>query len=178
MKRLLAVLMICVLVFPIGVRADATMDIADLGEGWRYEISAPTGGPLETWESRHTLFGPDGARVLMFVHDIGDSISDRGYEWSQLLDRLSIYAGYHAFGLESDPNPGVSNLTGVPEGTADAVRDEYIDDFGEPLGYGIYAIDGTRIAIMVIVEGTVNDLTGVAAADYVAGLYFATLSDQ
>ena len=156
---------------------DVEIDVSSLGDGWRYEQSAPSGGPLETWVARHVLLGPDGSRVLILVHDIGQTISERGYEWDQLIDRLSIYAGYHAFGMESETDPGISDLSGVPEGTDDAVRDEYIDDYGEPLGYGIYAFSDTSIAIMVIVQGTVNGMTGVAATDYMAGLYFSALAD-
>jgi hypothetical protein len=47
-----------------------------------------------------------------------------------------------------------------------------------PLGYGIYASAHTKVAILIVVEGTVNGLTGVAATDYVAGLYFAALSAE
>lgn len=183
MKRCVVVLVAVCALWGIGSvhalqPADLGMDVSSLGDGWRYERAAPVGGPLETWEHRHTLFGPDGARAMILVYDIGQTISERGSEWDTLLDWLSLYAGYHAFGAQDDPNFGFDDMSSVPGGIDDAIREEYVDDYGEPFGYGLYAITDTRLAIMVIVEGAVNGLTGVAATDYIAGLYLAALSGQ
>lgn len=183
MGRLLALLFVA-LVFlesaggAASQQQPATLDISEWGDGWRQEVALPVGGPLEMWESRNTLFGPDGARVMILVYDIGTTITERGNEWKFLLDLLSVYAGVHAFGAESDPTFGTRSTATLPEHVDDAVRNEYIDDYGAPFGYGLYAPSNTSLGVMVIVEGTVNGLTGVAAADYVAGLYFAALSES
>ena len=41
--------------------------------------------------------------------------------------------------------------------------------------FGAYDL---QVGFVIVSEGTINGLTGVAATDYVAGLYFAALSGQ
>jgi len=180
----LAVAVLLVLVAPLGAAAqtsgilDTEIEVESFGSGWAVDIRESTGTSQNPWRKHQAFLGPNGSRVLIHTFDIGESITDRSAGWALLQRSLSDYVGQHALPAEFSSDFGSVDDTGVPDGVADAMRSEYVDIYGQPLGYGIYASAHTKVAILIVVEGTVNGLTGVAATDYVAGLYFAALSAE
>ena len=186
MKRLMltAMLVVITLALPVATAAqtsgpaDTEVPVDTFGDGWSAEFKESTGTTQNPWRKRSVFLGPNGSRVMVLAFNIGDSIADRSAGWERMKGSLSGYVGQHALLADVSGPLGSAAETPPPNGVSDWVRSEFIDAFAQPVGYGIYAIDGTRIAIMVIVEGAVNDLTGVAAADYVAGLYIAALSAE
>lgn len=152
------------------------MDISAFGEGWRYEVSDTNEPNFQPWTIRHAIFGPDGSRVLVLEYEIGTTITDRGKGWEAMRGYLSIYAGYQALDAARNDDFGVSSTSGLPSGVEDSMRNVSTDDYGEPVGYGIYAFTGSSVAAMVVVEGTIDGLFGVEAADFIVGLWAETKS--
>lgn len=126
---------------------------------------------------RKTVYvGPEGASVILESYHLPGGMFDSALRVQMMLISWRV----HASGSAPDGTevPLVTDVS-PPNGVTDASRSEWIDPAKSvPIGYSIYGIQAANVLMVIRTEGTVNGLTGVAAADYVAGLYFAALSDQ
>ena len=181
MKRLMFVVLAALLLTPTISSADtnAEIDPGAIGEGWALGSSGPKGGLVLPLARKLVYVGPSGSTIVLQSLDIGASLAQTYVLYGTV---------YRAWSEEA------IDIASTPDGLPDVVDTEWIDapDFvtdqmqvegatansGLPQGYGLYGSIDLRTIALIRVEGTVNGLTGVAATDYVAGLYFAALSGQ
>jgi hypothetical protein len=183
MKRLfLAILLIACLVGETAVQADdspAVLAAETIGAGWMLVEHAEPGNSLSTWKKLTRYDHPDGSVVAIWLIELGDSIGALESNWGAA--RLFYGATAEREAVVPDPlSEGISAAdVALPDGVSDGIRIEGLGRTNQDTtGAGLFGSLEHRVAIVVLTEGTVNDLTGVAAADYIAGLYFAALSDQ
>ena len=187
MKRLMFLVLAAVLLVPAvvaaqityeGPKAETLVDANTLGDGWELSSNQAGGSALNPWDRRLIYYGPSGASLVIEAFTLDDSMS-------LLTEKFrSLYVAWimQAFDIaEDDSTVPVMNQT--EDADLEDVSDVYrIDgtnaDNALPIGFGFYGSLTHQIVITIHVEGTVNGLTGVAATDYVAGLYFAALSGQ
>lgn len=179
MKRFwIAAFVFAVLMLPVAATAqtsgalDTEIPVTEIGDEWTAEYKESTGTTQNPWRKRLAFFGPDGNRVLVLAFGIGDSIDERAFKWDEILAAYDLSRGGTLMGMSDKALPAP-----LADETSDAIRRENLDIFGRFVGVGAYAFSDHPIAIVVIVQGKVNELEGVTATDYIAGLYFAALSE-
>lgn len=178
MKRLLAVLMICVLVCPMGAHADGNpvVKAETFGDGWSVEVTSLDDPADSSWAVRYAYFGPNGNRAMILVYELGDSIVDRSRDWDAVKIAMTVYSGATEEMIEA-ADPSVTGIAAA-DFASDALRFACLDLYGRVCATSAYASSQHPVALIVRVDGAVNELTDIAATDYVAGLYFAALSGQ
>jgi opacity protein-like surface antigen len=187
MKRLLLIALIALLLAPIAVSAQGTpydaigptVPAESISDGWTVIQEEESPGYPSPWDRQIVYGGPEGSRVTVWLLELGT-----GLEWvSGSWGRLTAFWIEQAIRETGIADPATATLltehVGVDaEGTVSDTKtvEGTNSASGAPIAVSQYGSYDLRFAIVVIAEGTVNGLTGVAATDYVAGLYFAALS--
>lgn len=180
MKRLILVVFVLFLAAPSIGSAQITYELAGaktvvpaemIGEGWELFDNEVGGSVASGWDRRLTYFGPAGASVVIEATELGDSIHGMAEAWVDLA--LDVFERNSPVDFET------TDAAIDHEAISDTVALEGSDPAtGQPVGVCLYGSLSERIAVVIRTEGTVNELTGVAASDYIAGLYFAALSGE
>lgn len=173
----LAVIVLAITFTPGIITAQTSEIAADVfGDGWSVEVSEQEDPPDGSWRKRIAFFGPNGNRALILIYDLGDSISDRSTDWSAVMNAFVIYSGGTAEQVAASDTTVPDGIESVTGDLSDTIRFGCLDAYGRECGTSAYAFAEYPVALIVRIDGTVNDLTGVAATDYIAGLYFAALN--
>jgi opacity protein-like surface antigen len=157
-------------------QAETVIDAATFGSGWEIASNEVGGSQANPWDRRLIYYGPAGASIVVEAYHLQGGMFDSSLRVQMLLISWRVYASGSApdgtdVPMDTDASP--------PDGVTDASRSEWIDPTkNAPIGYSIYGIQAANVLMVIRTEGTVNGLTGVAATDYVAGLYFAALSAE
>ena len=185
MKRLMMLLVFAALVLPANAYAQPTpvndfaveFPAAEIGEGWAISSSGPPENQLLAWSFRTVYTGPEGASIVISTIELGASIGAVSLNWNKAQSFWETMAE-REIGASDSVKEGRANK--MPEGIAtDAFAAIGTDPYtGQEAACALYGSLPKATAITVLIKGTVNGLTGVAATDYVAGLYFAALSGQ
>jgi hypothetical protein len=178
--RKLLLLVILALALPIAATAQNATEIepSSIGEGWSLESSGRKGGLDRPWAHLTVYVGPAGSVITIEAHSLGEGLAGMSAQFISAHDAWR--RGSAALHTPSLGTPEVVKVewAELPPTVTDAMRVGGTDDVtGQPVGYGLYgSIDG-RVVVIIRAVGAVNGLTGVPAADYVAGLYFAALME-
>ena len=188
MKRLMFVVLAALLVAPAVVQAQAVPSIVDtvlvpadeIGEGWTITYEGESSGYPSPWDRQIIYGGPEGARVTVWLLGLG-----AGLEWvSGSWGRLTEFWIAEATKLTGVDDPETASILAMGDRERDIKTDLMVDtkaiETDGPIVIGVsqFGAYDLQIGLLIVAEGTVNGLTGVAATDYVAGLYFAALSGQ
>lgn len=189
MKRTILAALVLMLVVSVGVNAQSVpavvMDVAvpadSIGDGWAITHEEESAGYPMPWDRQISYGGPEGARVTVWLLGLGYGLEWVSGSWGRMTAFWSdiatretgigdpVNASLFTEHVGVDIDAVVTDTKGVSgTRTAGAV----------PIAVCQYGAYDVQIGVIVLVEGSVNELTGVAAADYIAGLYFAALSDQ
>ena len=114
-----------------------------------------------------TYLGPTGARILIVNLILSDNQVAIRKSWEDATDLLD----YLNFGINEDYDTTVSLETmDPPDGCVEAKRKEGVQGgYLTTVGVTMCAVDPDRI-VLVFVDGSFNELTGVEASDAVIGL--------
>lgn len=183
MKWLIVVML--ALIAPTGAHAQITyeqaeattvVDAESLGDGWGLASERIGGSGSQPWDRQLIYYGPAGSSVVIEAHALDKSLSLLTMEFRQILVDWTVAA----FDVAGDPStvPVLNQSADVPIA---AMSDAYRVEGQNPgtanaVGFALYGSFDHLIVVTVRVEGAVGGVTGVAATDYVAGLYFAALS--
>jgi len=181
MKRLMLVVAVfALLAIPVtAVRSEGPLVEPDsFGEGWSIEVTEQAAPADGSWRTRLAYFGPNGNRAMILVYDLGDGISARAEDWNAVMSAMTIYSGATTEMINEADTTVPDGIDGISGVASDAIRFACLDEYGRVCGASAYAAASHPVAIIVRVDGTVNDRTDLAATDYVAGLYFAALSAE
>lgn len=157
-----------------------TLDASEIGDGWTLTHTESFDLWPREWERHDQYGGPAGSRITVWSTSLGANLGQVAMQWD-IQEQYWTYIVAEQLGIESPTSELIETgtLTQMFPGIvtdAKGVEDVPEGSFGKAVSlYGSYDL---RIGVIILVEGTVNDLTGVAAADYVAGLYFAALSAE
>lgn len=162
--------------------ADSTPVAAEsIGEGWAITHEEQSAGYPMPWDRQTVYGGPEGARATVWVLDLGFGLEWVSGSWS----RMSAFWVENATAETGIADPTTASI--LVQNTDAVIHDDVTDRkcvegadaaTSATISVCLYGSYEFRVGVMVIVEGTVNGLTGVAATDYVAGLYFAALSAE
>jgi hypothetical protein len=178
MKWLVALVLV---LLPLSAAAQNSTEIdpASLGDGWQLSVSERQGGLTLPWAHRTVYVGPSGSTIVIQAVTIGASIAQISATYSSVNTAWSSEAVKVAATDTGLPDLDESDWTDAPKSVTDMKRVEGVNKTnGLFVGSGLYGSLAGEVVILIRTEGTVNGLTGVAATDYVAGLYFAALSAE
>ena len=149
-----------------------------IGDGWAITYQEKSSGYPSPWDQQIIYGGPEGARVTVWVVGLGYGINWVSGSWV----RLTEFWIDEAVKFTNIDDPEKASYLDDEDWTieSDLVTDRKAVESNGPIVVGVaqYGAYDLQIGLLVVAEGTVNGLTGVAATDYVAGLYFAALSGQ
>lgn len=186
MKRCVVIALIALVLIPASIAAqsvpavvmDVTVPADAIGDNWTiaYEESS-TGYPMP-WDRQIIYGGPGGARVTVWVLGLGVGLEWVSGSWSRLTD----FWVEEAIARTAVEDPKAASFRDDRERTIDSdlLIDSNVVELAGPITIGVaqYGAYDLQIGMLIVTEGTVNGLTGIAATDYIAGLYFAALSAQ
>lgn len=178
MKRLLVLLLALFALLAPVANAETVLPADALGDGWNITESGPPENSLSQWDVKTVYADASGNTVTIWTIDLGGNLDTISTQWPAA--RLFFAATAERSAVVPDPlTDGIGRQDrDLPNAATDGLRTEGASRAtNATAGIGLYGSAGERLAIVVLVEGTVNDMTGITATDYVAGLYFAALAD-
>jgi opacity protein-like surface antigen len=188
MKRWFVVVLIAVLLAPMMASAQSipavVMEVvvpADaIGAGWDVSRDVASAGYPEPWDRQIVYGGPEGARVTVWLLGLGFGLTWVAGSWGRMR-ALWMETATHETGIADPETESIlrcpAAIAHIPGDPTDRACVELYGDAGN-LAVALYGSYNVKIGVLILAEGVVNGLTGVAAADFVAGLYFAAMSGQ
>lgn len=148
----------------------------ELGDGW-IVVNADdfVMEDTDTDGYRSLYTGPEGARLRIYVYDLPLRLSERVKVWNALAEIWQSWAGYYAApAVAADERPYINGETSQPYPALPSINDSLRSIGTEPgwnlpAGVGLYALEDGP-AVLIILEGTLQERTQYRAIDYLAGL--------